>query len=174
MPVIPFLKLGGLAALMFASASASAQAASAALKGVDGKDLGSVTLTEAPGKPGGVLLTVSVKGLSPGEHAFHVHAVGICDAPFKSAGGHFNPKDHKHGILSAEGGHAGDMPNLHVPASGELTVEILNTAITLEKGKPTSVFDDDGSAIVIHVGKDDYTTDPTGDAGDRVACGVIQ
>ena len=117
MPVVPFFKFGGVAVLMFAAASASssAQAASAALKGVNGEDFGSVTLTEAPGKPGGVLLTVSVKGLSPGEHAFHVHAVGICEAPFKSAGGHFNPKDHKHGILSTEGEHAGDMPNLHVP-----------------------------------------------------------
>ena len=66
------------------------------------------------------------------------------------------------------------MPNLHVPASGELTVEVLNAAITLEKGKPNSVFDADGSALVIHAGKDDYKTDPAGKAGDRIACGVIR
>jgi Cu-Zn family superoxide dismutase len=70
-------------------------------------------------------------------------------------------------------GHAGDMPNLHIPASGELSVEVVNAAITLEKGKPNSVFDNDGSAIVIHQGKDDYKSDPAGNAGDRLACGVI-
>ena len=71
-------------------------------------------------------------------------------------------------------GHAGDMPNLHIPQSGELTVEVLNAAVTLEKGKPNSLFDNDGSSIVIHAKADDYKSDPAGNAGDRVACGVIQ
>ena len=71
-------------------------------------------------------------------------------------------------------GHAGDMPNLHVPQSGDLMVEVLNTAITLEKGKPNSVFDADGSALVIHAKADDYRSDPAGNAGDRIACGVVQ
>jgi Cu-Zn family superoxide dismutase len=74
---------------------------------------------------------------------------------------------------AAEGQHAGDMPNLHVPANGELVVEIANPMITLAKGQPNSVFDADGSAIIIHAGVDDYKTDPTGNAGDRIACGVI-
>ena len=165
----------GLAAILLAGSAAPAQAqsqtAKAALKTADGKDAGSVTLTQTPR---GVLLALAVKGLPPGEHAFHVHAVGKCEPPFDSAGGHFNPDSHKHGLIAAEGAHAGDMPNLHIPAGGELMVEVLNAAITLEKGKPNSVFDADGSAIVIHAGKDDYSTDPTGNAGGRIACGVVQ
>ncbi|MEI9805215.1 MAG: superoxide dismutase family protein [Pseudolabrys sp.] len=87
---------------------------------------------------------------------------------------HFNPGNKKHGMLAAEGFHAGDMPNLHIPQTGDLTVEVVNANITLEKGKPNSVFDTDGSAIVIHAGSDDYKTDPAGEAGGRIACGVIQ
>ena len=88
-------------------------------------------------------------------------------------GPHFNPGNHKHGMMSGQG-HAGDMPNLHVPQSGELSVEVLNTAVTLEKGKPNSLFDDDGSSLMIHAKADDYKTDPAGNAGGRIACGVIQ
>ena len=77
-------------------------------------------------------------------------------------------------MMAAEGQHAGDMPNLHIPTNGELAVEVLNAAITLEKDKPNSLFDADGSATVIHAGKDDYKTDPTGEAGGRIACGVVQ
>ena len=167
------MRIGGAAAILFAlsSFSAAAQTATAAMKGADGKEVGSVNLTQTSQ---GVLINVSVKGLPPGEHAFHVHAVGKCEPPFTSAGGHFNPASKKHGMLSPDGQHAGDMPNLHIPQSGELTVEVLNVNITLEKGKPNSVFDTDGSAVVIHAGSDDYKTDPTGEAGGRIACGVIQ
>jgi Cu-Zn family superoxide dismutase len=167
------LKQSALTALFFAVAAlpAAAQSASAPLKNTEGKEVGSVNLTQTQQ---GVLINVSVKGLPAGEHAFHVHAVGKCEPPFTSAGGHFNPTNHKHGMMAPEGQHAGDMPNLHIPQSGDLTVEILNTNITLEKGKPNSVFDADGSAVIIHAGKDDYKTDPTGDAGGRIACGVIE
>lgn len=167
------MKIGSLAAfLMVASAlPASAQSANAALKSPDGKDVGSVKLTQLPY---GALLTLQVKGLPAGTHAFHVHAVGKCEPPFTSAGGHFNPAGKKHGITVPEGHHAGDMPNIHVPESGELTIEVVNAAVTLEKGKPGSVFDSDGSAIVIHEGADDYKSDPAGAAGKRIACGVIQ
>jgi Cu-Zn family superoxide dismutase len=166
-------RLFGLTAalLLTAALPAQAQTAKAALQTADGKDAGSVTLTQTPS---GVLLGLTVKGLPPGEHAFHVHEVGKCEAPFNSAGGHFNPDKKKHGLLVAEGAHAGDMPNLHIPASGELAVEVHNPMITLEKGKPNSLFDADGSAVIIHAGKDDYKTDPTGEAGGRIACGVVQ
>ena len=116
---------------------------------------------------------MALKSIPPGEHAFHVHAVGKCEPPFTTAGGHFNPGNKKHGMEAAEGAHAGDMPNLHVPASGELVIEVANPAISLVKGQPGSVFDADGSAIVIHAGADDYKSDPAGNAGGRIVCGVI-
>jgi Cu-Zn family superoxide dismutase len=163
----------GCAGLLLASLAvpAAAQSARATLKDTNGKDVGSAMLTQTPG---GVLIAVSVKGLPAGEHAFHVHAVGKCEPPFTTAGGHFNPANKKHGLMAAEGHHAGDMPNLHIPATGELAIEVMNSDITLEKGKPNSVFDADGSALVIHANKDDYKTDPTGEAGGRIACGVVE
>jgi Cu-Zn family superoxide dismutase len=172
MSVLKHVLMAGAAFVLMAAgpAQAAGEIANAALKDKNGKAVGDVDLVQAPN---GVLLKMSIKGLPPGQHAFHIHAVGKCEAPFESAGPHFNPGNHKHGMMAGPG-HAGDMPNLHVLQSGDLTVEILNTAITLEKGKPNSVFDSDGSAIVIHDKPDDYKSDPAGNAGDRIACGVIQ
>lgn len=162
--------IAALGVACVASLSAHAQTAKATLKDAGGKDVGTVDLVQTPH---GVLLKLSLKGIAAGEHAFHVHAVGKCEPPFTTAGGHFNPGSKKHGMEAAEGAHAGDMPNLHVPASGELVIEVANPAISLVKGQPNSVFDADGSAIVIHAKADDYKSDPAGNAGDRIACGVI-
>jgi Cu-Zn family superoxide dismutase len=157
--------------LVLATVSASAQNAKAALKNAEGKDVGSAALTQTPA---GVLIKLSLKGVPAGERAFHIHGVGKCEPPFTSAGGHFNPGKKKHGVMAAEGAHAGDMPNLHVPASGELVIEVLNAAVTLDKGKANSLFGPEGTSLIIHAGKDDYKADPTGDAGGRIACGVIE
>jgi Cu-Zn family superoxide dismutase len=149
---------------------AVAQVAQAELKDASGKTVGEVNLLQTVN---GVLIRLSVKGLPAGEHAFHVHSVGKCEPPFTTAGDHFNPASKKHGLEAANGAHAGDMPNLHIPSSGDLSVEAVNTMITLAKGHPNSVFDADGSAVVIHAMPDDYKSDPAGNAGDRIACGVI-
>jgi len=147
-----------------------ALSAKAEIKAVDGKDVGTVVLTQTPA---GVRLELALKGLPSGERAFHVHAVGKCEPPFASAGSHFNPGGKKHGHLNPDGHHAGDMSNLQIPLSGNLTLMVVNDEITLEKGKPNSVFHDGGTAIVIHADKDDYKSAPAGNAGARIACGVI-
>lgn len=154
-----------------AAAQTAPQTAKAAFKSADGKDVGTAELVQTPA---GVLVKLSVKGLPPGEHAFHIHGVGKCEPPFTTAGGHFNPAGKKHGMMAADGQHAGDMPNLHIPADGALMVEVLNPAVTLEKGKPNSLYGPEGTALIVHAGKDDYKTDPTGDAGGRIACAVVQ
>ena len=121
--------------------------------------------------PQGVLINVSVKGLPPGEHAFHVHAVGRCEPPFTTAGPHFNPDNRQHGFKNPRGWHLGDLPNLDTPASGRLTFEFLLTGVTL-RGK-NALVDGDGASIIIHASRDDHVTDPAGDSGARAACGVI-
>jgi len=167
------LAVAGLSLVIGCSAPPPPQTntlASADLRDKNGTSVGMATFREATG---GVLVSVEVKGLTPGLHAVHVHAVGKCEGPaFTSAGGHFNPAQKKHGLRSPEGPHAGDMPNMYVAKDGAGSFEVLNDNISLKPGD-RSVFDADGSALVIHAGVDDYVTDPTGNAGDRVACGII-
>src|SRR5262245_54428396 len=157
------------AALALASPAVAAGSATATLRDASGNEVGRATLTETTS---GLLVRLDVTSAPQGEHALHFHAVGKCEPPdFKSAGPHFNPSEAKHGIENPEGPHAGDMPNLHVPADGRLSVEVLNQAVTLS-GK-SALLDDDGASLVIHAAADDYRTDPAGNAGDRIACGVI-
>lgn len=135
----------------------------------EGEEVGEAKLAQTPH---GVLIQLNLSKVPAGVHAFHIHEVGECEPPFESAGGHFNPSDKQHGFLNGKGIHAGDLPNIHVPQNGELTVEVLASEVSLQDGK-NSLFDADGSALVIHEKADDYRTDPAGDAGSRIACGVI-
>jgi len=166
-----FIGVIALSVFALASQQAAAQTAKSTLKNADGKEVGTAELVQLPA---GVLIRLSVKGLPAGEHAFHVHGVGKCEPPFTTAGGHFNPDGKKHGLMAMEGHHAGDMPNLHIPADGVLAVEVVNDSVTLEKGKPNSLYGPSGTALIVHAGKDDYKTDPTGDAGGRIACGLVE
>jgi superoxide dismutase, Cu-Zn family len=158
------------------SYSFAAESRFAKVKMINGnrQEVGQATLSETPG---GVLIRLSLRakaeGISPGAHALHIHNVAKCEPPFKSAGEHFDPSNKKHGFFSKDGRHLGDLPNIHVPENAPLTVEFLVPQLTLGGGR-NSVFDSDGSALVIHQGADDYMTDPAGNSGDRVACGVIE
>jgi superoxide dismutase, Cu-Zn family len=152
-----------------AFAAAPTATAKATLKDSAGKTVGEVKLTELAD---GVLVAVTVEGLSEGAHAFHVHETGKCEGAFDTAGKHFNPNKKPHGF-HGKGPHAGDMPNLHVPASGTLKVEQVVKSYTLKKGKH-SLLDADGSAFVVHASADDYQSDPAGNAGGRIACGVVE
>lgn len=139
--------------------------------GLDGDPIGTAVFVQTPN---GVMISVAVEGLPEGEHGFHLHATGICDPAegFKSAGGHFAPRNHQHGLKLAEGPHAGDMPNQFVGADGTLRAHLFNDRVTLGEGF-NSLTDADGSALIIHAGADDYVSQPTGAAGSRLACAVI-
>lgn len=179
MKISTVVSLGMLASL--AAVPMSAQAADAAaevvrlnvaLIGADGQTLGRASLEQTAA---GVLITVTASGIGAGEHAFHVHEKGLCDASggFASAGGHFAPGGTAHGYRHENGPHAGDMPNQFVGADGELRAQVLNSAVKLGDTGEGALMDADGSALVIHGGADDYASQPSGAAGARVACAVI-
>lgn len=150
---------------------ADSKMAAAELIDSQGKTVGYATLVEGPD---GVEIAVQVHDMPQGLHGFHIHAVGKCGTPdFKSAGGHFDPFGRKHGLKNPEGAHVGDMPNLLVGPDGTASEVVLEPLASLGPGK-NSLFHPDGTALVIHAGKDDQITDPSGDAGARIACGVIK
>ncbi len=178
MPSIPHTRLAA-----FAACATFALSACGTMTDLPEERIGSATLMLANGVPAGtvqilanggqVSLAVAATGLAEGEHGFHLHTTGACTRPgFESAGGHLNPLGRTHGSLSDRGPHVGDMPNLTIRSggSGSATVDLPGTRAQIEEW----LFDDDGTAVIIHAQPDDYRTDPTGNAGARVACGVVQ
>lgn len=162
-----------LAALVVSVAAArdnGALRASATLVDPAGNVVGEAKFTEdAAGK---LHVNVKVEGISPGLHGIHLHAVGSCSPDFAAAGGHHNPLGHQHGLNNPHGAHAGDLPNLTVNGAGRGRLNAVSERATLSPG-PTTLFDADGSSVIIHAGEDDQVTDPTGNSGGRIACGVI-
>ena len=140
------------------------------IKDAQGKSIGMAMLSRAAN---GVSIALDVKGLTPGEHALHVHGTAKCEGPaFTTAGGHLNPANKKHGMKNPEGPHAGDMNNFVVAADGSAKVTVVAPGVTLGS-EPNSVYANGGTALVIHAKGDDMMTDPAGAAGDRIACGLI-
>jgi Cu-Zn family superoxide dismutase len=142
--------------------------ASAVLRDLTGRRVGTATFTDTYT---GVLVSADLMGLGLGAHGIHIHEVGKCEAPFTTAGGHFNPEHRHHGFLNPNGSHLGDMPNIDTPAAGQLRFEFLLPGVTLKGAN--ALLDADGASIVVHSGRDDYSTDPSGNSGSRIACGVI-
>jgi superoxide dismutase, Cu-Zn family len=161
-------------ALLTASMSAALWAAAPVkveIKDAAGASVGTATVSENPG--GGVAINLDLKGLPAGEHAVHIHAVAKCEAPgFTSAGGHFNPDQKQHGMDNPAGSHAGDMPNFTVKPDGTSQAKLVNATVNMGSDAH-SIFSNGGTAIVIHASPDDMKTDPAGNAGARIACGVI-
>ncbi len=157
---------GGCAGMM----PAGGRSATARLADAQGQPVGTAVLNQVSG---GVRIVMEVKGLPPGEKGVHLHAVGRCEPPaFTSAGGHFNPRGRQHGLQNPQGPHAGDLPNIVIGPDGTGRLEALNDRVTLGEGD-ASLFDADGTALVIHAAPDDHRTDPTGNSGARLACGVV-
>ncbi|MCQ0989100.1 superoxide dismutase family protein [Jiella marina] len=138
------------------------------MKGADGGSMGTVSFIPTPQ---GVILDANLSNVPEGTHGFHIHETGLCEGDFSSAGGHYNPTDKDHGFLAENGPHAGDLPNIS-SANGTVRAADFTPLVTMTGGD-APLDDDDGSALIIHSGADDYMSQPSGDAGDRVACGVI-
>jgi Cu-Zn family superoxide dismutase len=165
------LFLGGCSMPYIPGVTAPPPAAGATLKDSSGRVVGSAVLLQ---EDDGVRILLDLKGVAPGTKGVHIHEVGRCEAPnFDSAGAHFNPKQAEHGTENPRGPHAGDLPNIAVDATGRGHLEVTIPRVTLKLGS-ASLLDGSGTALVVHEGPDDMRTDPAGNSGRRIACGVIE
>lgn len=155
-----------------AATTEAAQPARAVFINEQGTEIGTATLTQ---EGDAVRIVVDLAFLQAGQRGFHIHEVGSCEAPdFSSAGAHFNPTNAAHGFDNPDGPHAGDLRNLEVETDdGTARATLTNNMVTLVPGQPNSLLDADGSALVVHAEADDYTSQPAGNSGPRIACGVI-
>lgn len=166
----------GDSATGYVDTSMASRGATATDPGIDivvrdaaGRDLGTISLTETATDLG---LNGTLRGLPPGTHGIHLHTVGRCEAPFKTAGDHWNPTNKQHGTENPQGPHLGDLQNITVAADSSATVAVRTPGGTLRGANP--LLDADGAALVVHANADDNRTDPTGNSGDRIACGVVR
>ncbi len=151
--------------------SAAVKQATANLKDTKGNDVGMARFTQdANGK---VYINATLKGLPPGTHGIHIHEKGNCSPNFAAAGEHYNPLGKEHGLKNPKGPHAGDLPNLQIGQNGAGNYDTTTGLVTLSPG-PTSLFNGNGTTLVIHSGPDDQMTGPSGNSGDRIACGAIK
>ena len=141
----------------------------ASLRDANGNDVGVLTISETAS---GLTTAGTLHGLTPGVHGIHIHTVGRCEPPFQTAGGHWNPTARQHGFQNPAGPHAGDMQNITVASDGTASVNVTTPLGTLRGAN--ALLDADGASVVVHAAADDYRTDPSGNSGARVACGVVQ
>jgi Cu-Zn family superoxide dismutase len=151
------------------SAAPVVMRATAIMKNREGAEIGRATLLTVTS---GVQISGSLSGIGGGTHGIHVHTLGSCSPDFGAAGPHWNPDGKQHGLRNPLGPHGGDLPNLNVPANGSVTFDIVVPNATL-RGGSRPMLDSDGASLVVHAFADDYLTDPSGNSGDRIACGVI-
>jgi Cu-Zn family superoxide dismutase len=155
-----------------ASRGSVIRSATAEMRSASGVRHGILTLERSPA---GVRIDGALTGVPPGTHGIHFHQVGRCDPPgFETAGAHLNPAGMEHGLQNPRGPHAGDLPNVTANSAGQMVVDIATIRVTLDADPRAGLFDSDGTALVIHANADDQRTDPSGNSGPRIACGVVR